>query len=118
MTVETLPRFDIAALKRLAGAAVFSRGETYHRDGRVEILALEARRVLARVAGTEAYRVNLLGSGEAIKGECTCPAFDDYGFCKHMVATALAANESDRDPAPEGAGALARILSWRNPASA
>lgn len=109
MTVETLPRFDIAALKRLAGAAVFSRGETYHRDGRVEILALEARRVLARVAGTEAYRVNLLGSGEAIKGECTCPAFDDYGFCKHMVATALAANESDRDPAPEGAGALARI---------
>ena len=109
MTVETLQRFDIAALKRLAGATVFSRGEAYHRDGRVEILALEARRVLARVTGTEDYRVNLLGAGETIKGECTCPAFDDYGFCKHMVATALAANEGDRGPAPESAGALARI---------
>ena len=59
--------------------------------------------------GTEDYRVNLLGKGETIKGECTCPAFDDYGFCKHMVATALAANESDHGYEPDGAGALARI---------
>jgi uncharacterized Zn finger protein len=108
MTAENLPRFDTAALKRLAGAA-FARGEAYHRDGRVEILAIEPTRVLANVAGTEDYRVNLLGKGETIKGECTCPAFNDYGFCKHMVATALAANESDHGPEPVGAGALARI---------
>ena len=93
MTAENLPRFDIATLKRLAGGA-FPRGEAYHREGRVEILAVEPRRVLAQVTGTEDYRVNLLGAGETIKGECSCPAFDDYGFCKHMVATALAANES------------------------
>jgi uncharacterized Zn finger protein len=108
MTAENLPRFDIAALKRLAGGA-FVRGEVYHREGRVEILVIEPRRVLARVTGTEDYRVNLLGKGETIKGECTCPAFDDYGFCKHMVATALAANESDRGPDSSTAGALARI---------
>jgi uncharacterized Zn finger protein len=108
MTAENLPRFDIAALRRLAGSA-FTRGEAYHRDGRVEILAIEPRRVLAQVAGTEDYRVNLLGKGETIKGECSCPAFDDYGFCKHMVAAALAANESDRGPEAGGAGALARI---------
>jgi uncharacterized Zn finger protein len=108
MTAENLPSFDIAALKRLAGAA-FDRGEAYHRDGRVEILTIEPRRVLAQVAGTEDYRVNLLGKGETIKGECTCPAFDDYGFCKHMVATALAANETNHGPEPIGAGALARI---------
>jgi uncharacterized Zn finger protein len=108
MTAENLPRFDIAALRRLAGSA-FTRGEAYHRDGRVEILAIEPRRVLAQVAGTEDYRVNLLGKGETIKGECSCPAFDDYGFCKHMVAAALAANESDHGPEAGGAGALARI---------
>ena len=108
MTAENLPRFDIAALKRLAGGA-YVRGEAYHRHGRVEILAVEPRRVLAQVAGTEDYRVNLLGKGETIKGECTCPAFDDYGFCKHMVATALAANEADHSLEPVGAGALARI---------
>ena len=61
------------------------------------------------MAGTEDYRVNLLGKGETIKGECTCPAFDDYGFCKHMVATALAANASDHGPEAASAGALARI---------
>ena len=33
-----------------------------------------------------------LGAGETIKGECNCPAFGHDGFCKHMVATALAAN--------------------------
>jgi hypothetical protein len=108
MTAENLPRFDIVALRRLAGSA-FARGEAYHRDGRVEILAIEPRRVLAQVAGTEDYRVNLLGKGETIKGECTCPVFDDYGFCKHMVAAALTANESDRGPESAGAGALGRI---------
>jgi uncharacterized Zn finger protein len=108
MTPEKLPRFDIAALKRLAGGA-FVRGEAYHREGRVEILAIEPRRVLARVTGTEDYRVNLLGKGETIKGECDCPAFDDYGFCKHMVATALSANESDRGAESAGADALTRI---------
>ena len=105
---ENLPRFDVEALRRLAGAA-FARGEAYHREGRVEILAVEPRRVLARIfMGTEDYRVNLLGKGETIKGECTCPAFDDYGFCKHMVAAGLAANESDSGSEPGGAGALAR----------
>jgi uncharacterized Zn finger protein len=108
MTAEKLPRFDIAALKRLARGA-FVRGEAYRREGRVEILAIEPRRVLARVMGTEDYRVNLLGQGGTIKGECDCPAFDDYGFCKHMVATALSANESDRGPESAGADALTRI---------
>src|ERR1700689_4244882 len=103
MTAENLPSFDIAALKRLAGAA-FARGEAYHRDGRVQNLAIEPRRVLAQVAGTDNYRVNLLGRGETIKGECTCPAFDDYGFCKHMVATALTANEVDHGSEAGGAG--------------
>ena len=106
MTVENLQRFDVAALKRLAGGA-FARGEAYHREGRVDILAIEPRRVLARVSGTEDYRVNLLGAGETIKGECDCPAFDDYGFCKHMVATALAANATGHGE--QSSGVLARI---------
>ena len=110
MTVENLQRFDVAALKRLAGGA-FARGEAYYREGRVEILAFEPRRVLARVTGTEDYRVNLLGAGETIKGECNCPAFDDYGFCKHMVATALAANATGHAH-EQSSGVLARIRAY------
>ncbi len=102
-------RFDVEALRQLAGAKVFARGESYFGGGSVQILAIEPKRVLASVAGTEDYRVVLTGQGDAIDGECSCPAFEDQGFCKHMVATALAANAAGGDTEAEGAGALSRI---------
>jgi uncharacterized Zn finger protein len=108
MTVENLPLFDVEPLRLLAGGA-FERGEAHHRDQRVEILAIEPGRVLAKVAGTEDYRVNLLGAGETVSGECACPAFDDHGFCKHMVAAALTANESHHDHGQVSVSPLARI---------
>lgn len=86
-------RFDLEALEDLAGKRVFARGVAYHHAGRVAILAVDAKRVLARVAGTEDYRVELTGRGERLGGMCTCPAFDRDDICKHMVATALAASE-------------------------
>jgi len=102
------PRFDLGALRDLAGEKVFARGEAYHRGGHVRILSAEAGRLLARVEGTEDYRTEITGRGERIAGACTCPAFHDWGFCKHMVALALAANAAG-DEEPEGAGVLARI---------
>lgn len=101
------PHFDVDALRDLSGEKVFARGQSYYRDGQVRILDLEAHRVLAQVAGTEDYRTVLAGQGQEIDGECSCPAYEDWGFCKHMVATALAANAADADG--EGIGALARI---------
>lgn len=92
MTLKDRPRFDNDALRERAGAKIFARGEAYHRAGHVHILAFEPRRVLAEVAGTEDYRTVLTGRGTGFGGECSCPAFEDWGFCKHMVAAALAAN--------------------------
>ena len=108
MTKKARPRFDPEAVRSLAGDRSFTRGEAYFRDGQVTILSLATDRVLAEVAGTEDYRVTLSGQGRAVDGSCTCRAFEDYGFCKHMVAAALAANAAG----PEGAGgdgALDRI---------
>ena len=102
-------RFGVDALRELAGPKVFARGKDYFGDGLVQILAIEPGRVRAIVAGTADYTVALTGRGEAIDGECSCPAFEDWGFCKHMVATALAANASGSDAEAEGAGALVRI---------
>ncbi len=102
-------RFDLDALRDLAGDKVFVRGQAYHRDGQVEILAIEPGWVLAQVAGTEDYRTKVTGCGEDIAGECSCPAFEDWGFCKRMVAAALAANAAGGDPDAEGGGALSRI---------
>ena len=109
MTTARAPRFNLAALRERAGEKVFARGEAYFADERVQILAIDARQVLAEVDGTEDYHTKLIGSGKAIGGECSCPAFEDWGFCKHMVATALAANAAGVGTAVEGKDTLSRI---------
>jgi len=109
MKAEPRPRFDIDTLRALAGDKVFARGEAYYYDRQVEILANEPNRVLAFVAGTEDYRTVLTGCGAEIGGECSCPAFADWGVCKHMVAVALTANAAGAEGAAQGGGALAQI---------
>jgi uncharacterized Zn finger protein len=108
MTATNRLRFDFDVLRELAGEKMFARGVAYHREGLVEILLIDPGRVLAQVRGTDDYRVEITGQGEHFGGECSCPAFGDWGFCKHLVATALAVNDQ---PAAEvdGAGALTRI---------
>lgn len=108
MKAKSRSRFDAGALQKFAGEKVFARGEAYHRDGQVAILAIERARVLALVTGTEEYRTVVAGGGADIGGECSCPAFDDWGFCKHMVAVALAANDVDEDAPEMGALTLIR----------
>jgi uncharacterized Zn finger protein len=100
-------RFDVAALRELAGEKTFARGEAYHRGGQVRMLTNEPGRILAQVEGAENYRTHLVGRDRRIGGACSCPAFQDRGFCKHMVAVALAANANDVEA--EGEGALSRI---------
>ncbi|HKM62644.1 MAG TPA: SWIM zinc finger family protein [Acidisphaera sp.] len=111
MTVTHSPLFDIGAVRELAGEASFARGEAYYHGGQVQILALGPRRVLAQVAGTEDYRTELTGCGKEIGGACSCPAFEDHGFCKHLVAVALAANEAG-DAAAESGDRLACIRNY------
>ena len=102
-------RFDLAMVRELAGGKTFARGEEYYGDGSVEILSLNPKRVVAQVAGTEDYRAILIGRGTEIDGECSCPAFADRGFCKHMVATALAANAAGEGAEVEAVGSVSRI---------
>lgn len=102
-------RFDIDALRRLVGEKVFERGESYHRAGHVRILLIEPQRVLAQVTGTEDYRTELIGRDGQINHACSCPAFADWGFCKHIVAVALTANAAGIGAGAEGVGTLSRI---------
>jgi hypothetical protein len=109
MKLQDHCRFEINALRGFAGDKVFARGEAYYHDGSVQILSVTPQRVLAQVTGSDDYRTVLRGRGTKIGGECSCPAFEDWGFCKHMVATALAANAAGDGGEAEGAGALSRI---------
>jgi uncharacterized Zn finger protein len=85
-------RFNVGTLKSLAGPKVFARGGEYHAAGAVTLLRVSAKRVTAEVAGASQYRCELSGENRDIDGECSCPAFEDHGFCKHLVATALTVN--------------------------
>ena len=109
MIAKEKPRFDLTELLERAGANAFARGEAYFQDGQVDILSIDARSVLAQVTGTEHYRTQLTGHGKKFDGECSCPAFGDWGFCKHLVAVALAANAAGGDAAIQGTSTLDRI---------
>ncbi|MEO3475334.1 DUF6880 family protein [Roseomonas sp. CAU 1739] len=85
------PRFNLQALRTLAGDSVFARCEEYVRAGRVELLSRDGDRIVGQVMGSEIYRIELRGQGSAISGRCSCPAFEN-GFCKHLVAAALTVN--------------------------
>jgi uncharacterized Zn finger protein len=87
-----MPRYDPDRLRLLAGDAVFQRGEAYAADGAVTLLGETAGHLVAIVRGSEAYRVRLQGSGTRFGGDCTCPAHERDGWCKHLVAAALTAN--------------------------
>lgn len=108
-TSAGLHRFDVDALRDVAGQKVFARGVEYHEDGHVEIVTLNSARVTARVVGSEVYRCQLAGSGKKFSGECSCRAYEDWGFCKHLVATALTANSLGPEALEHASNRFARI---------
>ena len=80
--VENLTR-DV--MLELAGESYFERGEDYHRGGHVHDLVEHAGVVVARVAGTEDYRVRLWAEDDLVFS-CDCPLGLDGEFCTHSFA--------------------------------
>ena len=88
----------------LAGETYFERGEAYHRGGHVYDLVEHAGVVVAKVAGTEDYRVRLWVE-DGLAYSCDCPLGFDREFCKHCVATGRAWLEGDIPERATGASA-------------
>jgi uncharacterized Zn finger protein len=81
---------DRQALRRMAGAQSYWRGEGYFADGRVCNLAEDRGKVAAEVRGTQVYRVALWVEEGGLEYSCSCPLGHDGVFCKHCVAVGLA----------------------------
>jgi len=69
------------------------KAHDYLNQSAVDLVEVTERRVLAAVRGTERYsvaleRVEVAGRGTWY-GNCTCPAFQRFGPCKHLYAAAL-----------------------------
>jgi uncharacterized Zn finger protein len=77
-------------VRRLAGSTSFHRGEDYFGGGHVRSLEEHRGAVVAKVDGTETYRVRLWLEKTELAYSCSCPASEDGSFCKHCVAVGLA----------------------------
>ena len=84
------PLFTKTQLKELADERSWERGTGYFTDKRVTSILEDRDVIVAKVLGTQSYRVTLHVVRKRLAGECTCPMGDDGVFCKHCVATGLA----------------------------
>jgi len=66
------------------------RGQSYFEQGMVILNYVDENAVDAHCAGSRVYKVNLTFENHRLRGRCTCPAFADFGPCKHIAATAFA----------------------------
>lgn len=79
----------LRAIERLADDRSFSRGKEYQECGQVESITEHGELIVARVAGTQDYRVKLWAKGGRLDYACDCPVGEDGEFCKHCVAAGL-----------------------------
>jgi SNF2-related domain/Helicase conserved C-terminal domain/SWIM zinc finger len=79
------------------------RGLAYQKAGGVDIKHASAAMIRAIAIGTAAYEVRIAVEAGMLVLACSCPYFDSTGPCKHLWATALAADEQEL---------LAPVPSW------
>lgn len=115
MKSRSRSQFDMDLFCQLAGDKAFARGQSYACHGQIVLLSMNEAGVLAAAFGTADYLVWLNRAGGKMPGRCSCPAFEDSSCCKHMVATAMVANEAEqtgehsRDLVGEMAGRIAKL---------
>ncbi|MGH3149042.1 MAG: SWIM zinc finger family protein, partial [Rubrobacter sp.] len=103
---------DRDALLDLAGERYFERGDGYHRGGHVRSLVEHDGVIVAKVVGTEEYRVRLWAE-DGLAYSCDCPLGVDGAFCKHCVAVGLAWLEGGfSDEAPGDAVTMDDVQSY------
>ncbi|MEQ1813559.1 MAG: DUF6880 family protein, partial [Candidatus Nitrotoga sp.] len=102
---------SLTVLKKLAGATVFARGESYFNSAAVSRMKVADDVLSARVAGSYPYVVKLWEEDDGIEYECSCPHGEEGNFCKHCVAVGLAwLAESQTELAEIGAAGSAKSI--------
>lgn len=96
------------SLFNVAGDLVYARGEDYVHY--VRGLRTTDFKAYASIQAKNVYQVELDWSGPLPDGSCTCPHNADGNFCKHLVATGLAAIDSGRVAVDDTTGNTAEAV--------
>ncbi len=94
-----LPAINEANIRSHATEKSFQRGESYCCQGAVTSLIQRGTALVSKVEGSEyePYRVSVQFDAAGLTGAtCTCP-YNFEGWCKHIVATLLAALRNSED---------------------
>jgi tetratricopeptide (TPR) repeat protein len=97
MAVQTLLTDD--ELLALAGKQAFARGRSYFAGDRVALSRHDDDGLEGEAKGSEIYSLWLKRGPAGWRWNCSCPAADGGGFCKHLVAAVLTAREAFNDEA-------------------
>ncbi len=76
-------------LKHYVDERYIERGQSYFDQGLVVLDTVTEDHAKAHCTGSRVYKVTLAINEQQLEGDCTCPAFADFGPCKHIAATAL-----------------------------
>lgn len=95
-------KFSKAKLKHATDVRSWQRGEDYFRRGLVYSMLEDGGTILAKVKGTQNYKVRLWIEDGEIEGDCSCPMGDGGYFCKHCVAVGLTYLEGSRGTGKTG----------------
>ena len=101
-------RLSETTLLKVAGDLVYARGEDYVRY--VRGLRTTAFKAYASIQAKNVYTVELDWSGPLPDGSCTCPHHADGNFCKHLVATGLAAIDTGQVAVDDTTSSTAEAL--------
>nr|WP_051503417.1 DEAD/DEAH box helicase [Paenibacillus forsythiae] len=87
--------FTLRDIRDLCGETFYKRGMSYYKARCVNKLTFHENEnsYTAQVRGSRSYQVQINIDNEGdIEADCTCPAYEDYGCCKHVAATLIAIN--------------------------
>lgn len=77
-------------IKSFISEPYFSRGKEYVASRSIKITSVSETSVKGKIIGSYVYSVKLFLGKSGLDGMCTCPAFGDFGPCKHLAALGLA----------------------------
>lgn len=77
-------------MQNLIEKKYIQRGKEIVKEGMVGLEKITTRSITATVIGTGIYTVFVQEAGNSIIGNCSCPAYQDFGPCKHMASACLA----------------------------